>query len=370
MNTTNDLRRFAIARSLFPETTLGRAISLMGFVQADPIRAPARAQDLTLRHRVKGYRAGDLERRYQDLPIEEDYFINYGFLPHQHVALMHPRTARHPWDKKSSRRAQEILAFVKEHGRVHPREVDAHFAHGRVKNYWGGSSSATTHLLDGMHYRGMLRVARRELGIRVYEPAATPMATPPTRDERHARADALVAICVKKYAPLPTRTLTTLARHLRYGAPQLAAEIKAAAARAQKSYPRTSADGLDYLWPDDAHTLRALAHVRKNQAEERVRLLAPFDPIVWDRLRFTAFFGWTYKFEAYTPQKARKLGYYALPLLFRDTVVGWGNLKVTDGQLVPTFGYVAGHAPKDPAFARELDLEVDRMRAFLSDRVR
>ena len=68
-----DLRNFAINRSLFRPTTLGRAISRLGFVQADPIRAPARAQDLTLRHRVNNYRAGDLEKHYPKLPIEEDF---------------------------------------------------------------------------------------------------------------------------------------------------------------------------------------------------------------------------------------------------------------------------------------------------------
>ena len=77
----DDLRRFAIRRSLFPPTTLRRAIEQLGFIQADPIRAPARAQDLTLRHRVRGYHAGDLERRYMSLGIEEDFFVNYGFVP-------------------------------------------------------------------------------------------------------------------------------------------------------------------------------------------------------------------------------------------------------------------------------------------------
>jgi len=52
--TLADLRAYAVARSLFAPTTLPRALARMGFVQADPIRAPARAQDLTLRHRVKG----------------------------------------------------------------------------------------------------------------------------------------------------------------------------------------------------------------------------------------------------------------------------------------------------------------------------
>ena len=42
------------------------------------------------------------------------------------------------------------------------------FAHGRVTNYWGGASSASTQLLDRMHYQGLLRVARRDNGIRVY----------------------------------------------------------------------------------------------------------------------------------------------------------------------------------------------------------
>ena len=79
--TLDHLRRYAVARSLFKPTTLSRAIQRLGFVQADPIRAPARAQDLTLRHRVAGYRAGDLERRYPRLPLEEDFFVNYGFLP-------------------------------------------------------------------------------------------------------------------------------------------------------------------------------------------------------------------------------------------------------------------------------------------------
>ena len=70
--TLDDLRRFAVARSLFAPVTLKRAIERLGFVQADPIRAPARAQDLTLRHRVKGYRAGDLERRFAALDIDEE----------------------------------------------------------------------------------------------------------------------------------------------------------------------------------------------------------------------------------------------------------------------------------------------------------
>jgi uncharacterized protein YcaQ len=151
--TLPELRRYAVARSLFPATTLAKAIERLGFVQADPIRAPARAQDLTLRHRVAGYRAGELERRYPALPIEEDFFVNYGFLPRATLALMHPRTPRTVWPKARWAQAQAVLEFVRERGVVHPREVDSHFAHGKVRNWFGGVEQCPTHLLDGMHYR-------------------------------------------------------------------------------------------------------------------------------------------------------------------------------------------------------------------------
>src|SRR5271170_3735495 len=111
--TLDRLRSFAVARSLFKPTTLGRAIDKLGFVQADPIRAPARAQDLTLRHRVAGYRAGDLERRYAKLGVEEDFFINYGFVTRDLQALMHPRPdasvpagRSRPWPAARRKRAR------------------------------------------------------------------------------------------------------------------------------------------------------------------------------------------------------------------------------------------------------------------------
>ena len=174
--TLDELRRFTVARNFPKPTTLKQAIDRIGFVQADPIRAPARAQDLILRQRVKNYLAGDLERRYASLEIEEDFFVNYGYVANWLHALMHPRSnsrvpaddVGRPWPAAQMKRANLILEFVRARGNVHPREVDEHFAHGKVTNYWGGSSNATTHLMDAMHYQGFLRVVKREKGIRIY----------------------------------------------------------------------------------------------------------------------------------------------------------------------------------------------------------
>src|SRR5581483_3125791 len=117
-----------------------------------------------------------------------------------------------------------------------PREIVQQFAHGKVRNYWGGSSNATTHLLDGMHYRGLLRVLRREAGTRIYAPHEhTPLPDDPAVPR--ARLDALVDVAVGTYAPLPARTLAPLLRRLRYATPQWAHEIDAAIVRAKARLP-------------------------------------------------------------------------------------------------------------------------------------
>ncbi len=437
--TLEHLRRYAIARSLFKPTTLGRAIDKLGFVQADPIRAPARAQDLTLRHRVDGYRAGDLERRYPKMALEEDFFVNYGFLPRAHHGLMHPRTARTEWTAARRAQAVAVLDFIRGRGAVHPREVDAHFAHGKVTNWFGGSSNASTQLLDVMHYRGLLRVARRERGTRVYAAreaaamaeaaAAAALITPIDEGARGTGAppgiqagraiastkegaaagrnvavpggagvrgsvaggggtagdaaaaggtaaagataaaddgsaaskmDALVDIVVRKYAPLPAGSLGQLLSHLRGAAPQWAGQRAAALARAKQRLAHSRVEGIDWYWPAEDKPSST-----RWRPDHGVRLLTPFDPVVWDRRRFEIFWGWAYRFEAYTPAPKRRLGYYALPLLWHESVIGWGNVTVADGDLKHSFGYISGRAPRDPAFRTGLEDELERMRRFL-----
>ena len=362
--TLDDLRRFAVARSSFGPTTLRQALARMGFVQADPIRAPARAQDLILRQRVKGYRAGDLERHYEALGIEEDFFVNYGYVTREVQALMHPRPELREAAQGSRARAtpelkreQLLLDFVEERGAVHPREVEEYFAQGRVRNYWGGSSHATTQMLTELHYRGKLRVVRREKGIRVYQTHRHELAQ---LDEaaRRARIDALVDLVVNIYAPLPAASFSYYVRRLRYAVPQWEEEITGALRRARERLAHARVDGVDWYWPNDENPRKAIA-------PGTVRLLAPFDPVVHDRTRFEMLWGWVYRFEAYVPAPKRKLGYYALPLLWRDRVIGWGNLAVKDGRVISDLDYVADKAPGDRAFKRELEAELERMRFFL-----
>jgi uncharacterized protein YcaQ len=355
--TIDELRRHAVTRSLFRPTSLANALDTFGFVQADPIRAPARAQDLTLRHRVNGYRAGDLEREYPRLDVHEDFFINYGCVSDAVFRLMHPRRGRAPWSVTRGRHVKRLLEFIRVRGPVHPRQVDDHFSLGTVTNYWGGSSNATTHLLDAMHYRGLLRVARREAGVRIYElhEAGTDRLS---AAERRRRLDSLIDVVVNLYAPLPTVSLSYAVRRLRYAVPQWSGAITAALQRARGRLAHARVGGVDWYWPAGEQPGVA-------EPEDAVRFLAPFDPVVWDRRRFEMLWNWAYRFEAYTPVAKRRWGYYALPLLWREHVIGWANVSVLGQSLTIEAGYLAGNPPRDRGFRRAFADERARLSEFL-----
>jgi len=181
---------------------------------------------------------------------------------------------------------------------------------------------------------------------------------PLDRLQVRARIDALIDVVVGIYAPLPRRSLATTIGRLRYAVPQWRGELKAGLQRVPARLARCRVDGVDWFWPAGESTDGA-------DPGETVRLLSPFDPVVWDRRRFELLWGWAYRFEAYTPAVKRKLGYYALPLLWRERVIGWANVSWRAGELVVDLDFVESR-PVGHAFKRALDSELDRMRAFLA----
>ena len=347
------LRAHAICQTLFRPTTLRTAIGKLAFIQADPIRSPARAQDLILRHRVKAYRAGDLEQHYPALDIEEDVLYAYGFLPRTIWRLLHPRNASDLPELE-----KKVLAIVRKFGTMHPRELESHLGCDRVVNAWGGYSKATTRALEDLHHRGLLRIARRENGIRVYEATASSFEEHASPNERLRK---LVTTVAGVLAPVPEKSLQTMVARFRRsllgqgnhtGNSSAVLGILYRGGELQKQM----VDGITYVWPACKFVNEEVPRV--------VRFLAPFDPLVWDRRRFEHLWRWPYRFEAYTPQAKRVRGYYALPLLWGDNIIGWANASVTNGRLIVDVGFV-DKRPADKAFRLELNAEVERMQAFL-----
>jgi uncharacterized protein YcaQ len=329
-------------------------------VQADPIRAPARAQDLILRHRVKGYRAGDLERHFARLGLEEDFLYAYGFMPQDTRRYLHPRTdpLGHAGLHAPSGLALEVLDFVRAHGLTHPGDLEQRFGRKRAVNAWGGFSKATTRALESLHHYGLLRVAQRRDGIRIYDSAPALLATMEQGD-RAARAVMLVARLLAPVSLASLRGALALMSRRNPGLGPLAPVV--AAALKGGELEREEIDGESYVWP-------AREGGERTEATSRdVRLLAPFDPLVWDRRRFEHLWGWAYRFEAYTPPARRQFGYYALPMLWGHMVIGWANVAFVGGSLQVSLGY-AQTAPRSQAFHRALDAELARMERFLGDR--
>ena len=60
------------------------------------------------------------------------------------------------------------------------------------------------------------------------------------------------------------------------------------------------------------------ARAVRRPVDDRLRFLTPFDPVVWDRRRFQLFWGWEYKLEAYVPAHQRRMGHYAMPMLWGE----------------------------------------------------
>lgn len=322
------------------------------------MRAPARAQDLILAQRVKNYRAGELERRYPRLAIEEAFFINYGFLPRETLTLLHPRVAPRSWNTKMNTRAEEVLAFVREHGCTHPKEVQAHFDHGRIKR-WGGNQNVSKYLLEGLHYRGLLRIVRRESGARIYEAIKHPQQDD-SPDTKLARARQLIDMIVQLYAPLPAASLNYLCGLLRNGVPHLATEIRKVQENSKSRYTHAQIGGVLWFWPQDEKPMSA-----HHSIDNKLRFLAPFDPVVWDRRRFQLFWDWEYKLEAYVPAHKRRMGHYAIPMLWREQMIGWANMKVVNGRLQHDVGF-AGKQPRSSTFQRALEEALQDMQEFLN----
>ena len=279
--TLAQLRAHVVRRAFGRPTTLAAAVARMGFVQADPIRAPARAQDLILRHRVAGYRDGDLEREYPALDLDEDVLYAYGFVTPAVRRLLHPGAVAPPHGL-----AGEVLAYVREAGTAHPTAVAERLGATRERNAWGGQSRATTRALEGLHARGLLRVARRERGVRVYAVAPSlPAADVLSRSER---LRGLTRYLAGLFAPLPEAGLRRVLRYVPFVRREVTAREVATMVRGLVrggELEEGSVDGETWVWP-------AGEGPRETTRGPRVvRMLAPFDPVVWDRGRFERLWG-------------------------------------------------------------------------------
>jgi len=345
----HSLIKVALNTSLFPQTTLPRAFHQLAFIQADPIQSPARAQDLILRHRVKNYKNGDLEKHYKELEIEEDFLYAHGFMTNDVWRLLHPRptTRLSMLDKK-------VLEVVQKDGEMYPKDIAKYFDNKKVTNWWGGTSHATSMALERLHYYGFIKIIGRNKGLRRY--AYLPRQEQSLSSDERAQKLILAVVNILQPVAFPTLKQSLFRIRRFFGPTQKHIDhlLKTGILTKQKI------DGLEYIFSHHTQPTTHDSQLTTNNLQQ-VKFLAPFDPIVWDRLRFEHLWGWPYRFEAYVPASKRIRGYYAMPLLWDTEVIGWANVA-KNGDVV------LGYTNKEPTNARykeALGKEIQAMKRFL-----
>lgn len=322
-------RRFALfALGLVePHPSVGAALAHHGFVQIDPINICGRMHDHILRTRVAGYQEGELMRVLhgdgRPLPPEartafEHHLPSSSILvalelaawPHLQAVMAARARRAGPWSGRLSPRERElvprILEAVTERGAL---GSDAIADPRKARRVWGAATLVKS-TMQKLFFHGRLLIAGRDSGRRLYDlpervlPRAV-LAAPRPEPEDTARWEVLLK--------LRQRRLVTLRRQ---DVPLVEDQVQPL--RVEGCPP------LFCLREDEPVLERA---AREPVPADRVRLIAPLDPLVYDRAVTQRLWDFDYTWEVYTPPAKRKRGYYALPLLAGTELVGDVDLR-------------------------------------------
>jgi uncharacterized protein len=312
--------------------TVLRLVEALGFVQIDSIRVVERAHHLILAARLHDYRPAhwrrllEHDRRLFEHWTHDAAAIPTRFFPHwQHRFAAHRATIERNawWRARLGSDAEAACAAVRERIRAEGPLQSRHFEappRGRGGAWWGWKPAKAA--LEYLWHTGELAITRRENFQKVYDltervlPAA--VALPAPSPDEH-----LEWACSTALARLGVATTSEIAAF--WHAVELAAVRDWCAARARAgrivAVRVAPADGsrpvAAWAMPDWRTRLR-----HTDELPAVLRLLAPFDPILRDRRRTLRLFGFDYRFEGFVPAPQRRFGYYVLPILEGDRLVG------------------------------------------------
>ncbi len=309
---------------------LARTIDTLGFVQVDTINVLARAHDLTLFSRLDGYQPELLRTLLEkDRTLFEHWTHDAAIIPTRWYANWKPRFARaftrieaHPWwEERLGGRPQEMLEHVRSRLRAEGPLKSVDFEHAGERGTWWAWKPAKA-ALECLWRTGELAIAGREHFHKRYDFAEC------VHPEAHARPVPDPAVQLEwACATAAERLVIFTPREL--GAfwdelPLASVRAWCAEAQYQGRIVPVAVEPLDGSAPQAAFALSDWsARLRKlPDPPDRMRLLSPFDPILRDRARCLLRFGFDYRFEAFTPAAKRQYGYYVLPLLEGERLVG------------------------------------------------
>lgn len=344
--------------------TVARAVRRTGLLQVDSVNVLRRAHYLPVYSRVGAYDTALLDQAASGAGRRT--LVEYW----AHVAALMPvelwpvmghrmrgyRDGGHPWvGRPDEALAAELLAELAGRGAATSRDLDAGLP--RSRDHWGWNWSGTKRALEYLFAAGQVAVAGRnsqfervyDLPERVLPPQVLAAPELPAADahrelvRRAARSHGVAtARCLADYHRLP-------------------------AADARRAVAELVEDG--ELVPVRVEGWQRAAYLHRDARLPRAvaarALLSPFDPLVWERARTEALFGFRYRIEIYTPRDKRVHGYYVLPFLLGERLVARVDLKAdrAAGELLVQGAHAEPDAP--PETAGELAAELRRLADWL-----
>jgi uncharacterized protein len=337
-------RRFLVLRHLLaparslpaePASVLA-VVARLGSLQFDPLEVAGRNHDLVLLARIAGYRrAWTDEWLYgPDRRLYETYNKGLSIVPSEELPWF-----RLTWDRSRTRHetsggtfethaqlVEELLARIRERGPLLPREVGPREA---IDWYWRPTNQVRA-ILEALAESGILGIARREGNLRVYDliERLFPAELLAVRHDEHDQRRHRMLSRFRGNGLLGTSGN----QELWIGSYRDAAEKARLRAELLDRGELVSVDiegikGSRFVVVEDLPFLeQAGREVDAGSApggtDATAAFLAPLDPLVWDRDLLRRLFGFEYVWEVYVPAAKRKWGYYVLPILFRDRLVG------------------------------------------------
>jgi uncharacterized protein YcaQ len=375
---TSQARRIALAAQGFldkphdPPTlrTLNRTVERTGVLQVDSVNVLQRAHFMPLYSRMGAYDVDLLARASARKPrrLVEYWAHVQALMPVELWPVMRHRmesyrTQKHKWwgTEVSDDLVTNLMAEITDRGACTARDLDDGLP--RDKKHWGWNWSATKRALDYMYMTGEVAIAGRnsqfevryDLPERVLPPDVLAAPTPTLREANRE----LVKRAARSHGVATARCLADYYRmrlQPNDGQPAAIEAIEELVEEGELEPVRIQG------WNRPAYLHRDARRPRKVDARA---LLSPFDPVCWLRERTEKLFDFHYRIEIYTPAAQRQFGYYVLPFLLGEEIVGRVDLKADrqSGRLVVKAAYAEPHAPGETA--QELSAELLRLAGWL-----
>ena len=330
-------RRVALAaqgfrhQDRYRKVTWGRMASMIGrlnLLQIDSVNVLIRSHYLPLYSRLGAYSRPTLDERSFSTAkraLFECWAHEASLLPLNLHPLMRWRMARaragdgtytsmNRFGREERRYLREVLDFVRRNGPTSASEVPGG---GKAEGSWWGWSRGKL-ALETLFDQGLLTTATRQGFERLYDVPERVIPAEILARETPGEADAIRRLLELSARAHGIGTEIDLRDYFRLPGPE-----------ARRAVQELVEDGI--LIPTRVEGWKQMAF-RHREAEMPRKaggsaLLSPFDPLVWERARTERLFGFHYRLEIYTPAPKRKFGYYVLPFLHGDRIVGRVCLK-------------------------------------------